>query len=49
MYVLSIEKRHITHKNMDVAKKGKPQERNLISFNSSTKQFYKNQYQSKNR
>ena len=43
-------KRHLTQELMDVAKKGKPCDRKRISSNSSTKQYYKNQYyQSKNR
>ena len=43
-------KRHITRENVDVAKKGKPSERNWICSNSSTKQCHKDKlYQSKNR
>ena len=34
-------KRNLTRENMDIAKKGKPSERNWISSDSSTKQQYK--------
>ena len=33
-------KRNLTREDLDVAKKGKPSERNRISSNSSTKQYY---------
>ena len=43
-------KQRLTRENMDVAKKGKPYERNCISPDSSTKQRYEKQpYPSKNK
>ncbi len=50
MGVSTTNKQYLTQQNQDEAKKRKPQERNGISPNSSTKQRHKNQsYQSKNR
>ena len=34
-------KRNLTRENFDMAKQGKPYERNLISFDSNTKQRHK--------
>ena len=43
------KKQHLTWENVDVAKKGKPLERDWISFNSSTNRRHENQLcQSKN-
>ena len=46
----SNDKRNLTRENLEMAKKGKPYERNRISPESNTEQRHKDQlYQSKNR